>query len=74
MTFFNPQEYSGVSWVERIPPSKSLLWQRTAECWIFNIYMLASIGGVLSVCETPEWLSGIENVTRAYIDMGVSWK
>lgn len=43
MNFFNPQKYSGVSWVKKIPPSKSLLWPRTVECWIFNIYILASI-------------------------------
>lgn len=32
------------------------------------------LSGILSVCEIPEWLRGLENVTKAFILNAVSSK
>lgn len=35
-------------------------------------YRRHPLGEILSLCEPPEWLQGLENVTGAYINKGVS--
>lgn len=37
-------------------------------------YCRCALGEILSICETPGWLRALENVTPAYIDVGVSSK
>lgn len=35
-------------------------------------YCRCALGEILSICETPGWLHALENVTPAYINVGVS--